>query len=41
MLPDDKILEGKNMIKEIISMLLGLIKSTSNRVYELDENYEI
>ncbi len=30
---------GKSILKEIISMLVGLIKSNSNRAYESGENY--
>ncbi len=30
---------GKQMLKEIFSMLIGLIKSNSDRVYEEIENY--
>lgn len=31
--------EGKAILKEIVSMLVGLIKSNSNRVYENDVEY--
>ena len=31
---------GKNQLKEIVSMLIGLIKSNSDRIYELDEEYK-
>lgn len=34
-------LEGKGILKDIISMLVGLIKSNSNRVYEKGEDYEV
>lgn len=30
---------GKNLLFEIVSMLIGLIKSNSDRVYEEKENY--
>ena len=30
---------GKEMLYEIVSMLIGLIKSNSNRVYEEKDNY--
>ena len=32
--------EGKQMLKEIVSMLIGLIKSNSDRVYEDNADYE-
>lgn len=31
--------EGKEQLREIVSMLMGLIKSNSNRVYESEDNY--
>ncbi|MEJ2613575.1 MAG: four helix bundle protein [Ignavibacteriaceae bacterium] len=31
--------EGKNIIFEIVSMLIGLIKSSSNRIYEDEVEY--
>ena len=31
--------EGKQMLKEIVSMLIGLIKSNSDRVYEDNADY--
>lgn len=31
--------EGKDILIEIISMLVGLVRSNSERVYEDDENY--
>jgi len=34
-------LEGKVILKDIISMLVGLIKSNPNRVYEKGEDYEV
>ena len=34
------LIEGKTQLKEIISMIMGLIKSNIDRVYEADENYE-
>ena len=33
--------EGKSFIFEIVSMLIGLIKSSSNRVYEEDVEYNM
>ncbi len=32
---------GKITLKEIVSMLVGLIKSNSDRVYESDERYNV
>ncbi len=32
--------EGKTQLKEIISMIMGLIKSNSDRIYEQEVNYE-
>lgn len=32
--------KGKELIFEIVSMLIGLIKSNSDRVYEENENYK-
>lgn len=32
--------EGKGLLIDIVSMLVGLIKSNSNRVYEESENYK-
>lgn len=32
--------EGKNLLNEIVAMLIGLIKSSSDRVYEDNINYE-
>ena len=34
-----EIVEGKQMLYEIVSMLVGLIKSNSDRVFEPGENY--
>lgn len=34
-------LEGKGILKDVISMLVGLIKSNSNRVYEKGEDYGV
>jgi four helix bundle protein len=31
--------DGKTMLNEIVSMLVGLIKSNSNRVFEQEEGY--
>jgi len=33
--------KGKELLFEIVSMLIGLIKSNSDRVYEENENYNI
>jgi len=33
--------QGKSIIFEIVSMLIGLIKSSSNRVYEEDVEYNL
>ncbi|MCG6912605.1 hypothetical protein LJE86_01675 [bacterium BMS3Abin03] len=35
----DELNEGKQMLKEIVSMLIGLIKSNSDRVYEDNADY--
>ncbi len=35
----EEIKVGKELLKEIVSMLVGLIKSNSERVYELEVNY--
>mgnify|MGYP001282538939 CR=1 FL=1 len=32
--------KGKELLYEIVSMLIGLIKSNSDRVYEENENYK-
>ncbi|RJP72942.1 MAG: four helix bundle protein [Ignavibacteriales bacterium] len=37
----DENIFGKRILKEIVSMLVGLIKSNSDRVYESDERYEV
>lgn len=37
----DDIKPGKEMLKEIVSMLVGLIKSNSNRAYEPGVEYNI
>ena len=36
---NELVAEGKNLLGEIVSMLIGLIKSTSDRVYEDDIEY--
>lgn len=38
---DDEKISGKEMLNEIVAMLIGLIKSNSDRVYEEIENYQI
>ncbi len=35
----DENVKGKDLLFEIVSMLIGLIKSNSDRVYEENENY--
>jgi four helix bundle protein len=37
----DEIKQGKIMLKEIVSMLVGLIKSNSNRAYEPEVEYKV
>ncbi len=32
---------GKKLLSEIVSMLIGLIKSNSNRVYEIEQKYSV
>ena len=39
LIDESKLLQGKQQLKEIISMIVGLIKSNSDRVYEQDEDY--
>ncbi|MFH2030962.1 MAG: four helix bundle protein [Bacteroidota bacterium] len=34
-----QVIEGKRMLHEIVSMIVGLIKSNSNRLHEPAENY--
>ncbi len=41
MISGDENIFGKPILKEIVSMLVGLIKSNSDRVYESDERYEV
>jgi four helix bundle protein len=36
----ETLFEGKTQLKEIVSMIMGLIKSNSDRIYEAEENYE-
>lgn len=38
---DDEKKKGKEILNEIVAMLIGLIKSNSNRVYEESEIYKI
>lgn len=40
LISSDELNTGKTMLKEIVSMLVGLIKSNSDRVYEDNEEYE-
>lgn len=37
----DRIIEGKEILVSIVSMLVGLIKSNSNRVHEEEQSYSI
>jgi four helix bundle protein len=37
---DDEVKSGKLMLKELVSMLFGLIKSNSDRVYEDTAEYD-
>ena len=37
----DRIIEGKQLLKDIVSMLIGLIKSNSDRTFEPDVEYGI
>jgi len=39
LISDVEMEHGKELLKEIVSMLVGLIKSNSNRVYESSEEY--
>ena len=36
-----KVNEGKDILKEIVSMLFGLIKSTTDRSYEPEDGYHV
>ena len=36
----EELIFGKNILKEIISMLIGLIKANSDRVYDENINYD-
>ncbi|MCL4550947.1 MAG: four helix bundle protein [Bacteroidetes bacterium] len=38
---DEMLIQGKNQLKEVVSMIMGLIKSNSDRVYESEENYTL
>ncbi|OGU55874.1 MAG: four helix bundle protein [Ignavibacteria bacterium RBG_13_36_8] len=40
LIDESDINEGKNILKDIVNMLVGLIKSNSDRVYEPREEYE-
>ena len=37
---EEELMLGKNQLKEIVSMLIGLIKSNSDRIYEPNEEYK-
>ena len=39
LITSENVKEGKEQLREIVSMLMGLIKSNSNRVYENEDNY--
>lgn len=39
LITSENVKEGKELLREIVSMLMGLIKSNSNRVYENEDNY--
>jgi len=41
MISENENVFGKTTLKEIVSMLVGLIKSNSDRVYESDERYNV
>ena len=41
LLESSKANDGKEILKAIVSMLVGLIKSNSDRVYEDDSRYDI
>ena len=36
---NEKLIEGKNQLKEIVSMIMGLIKTNSDRVYDKEIAY--
>ncbi|MFZ5946584.1 MAG: four helix bundle protein [Stygiobacter sp.] len=36
----EELIFGKNILKEIVSMLIGLIKANSDRVYDENINYD-
>ncbi len=38
---NSKVIEGKDQLKEIVSMIMGLIKSNSDRIYEQEESYGV
>lgn len=40
LITEETLSEGKRQLIEIISMIMGLIKSNSNRVYEPEASYE-
>ncbi|MGE5846986.1 MAG: four helix bundle protein [Ignavibacteria bacterium] len=40
-LSEEDVLEGKKMLVDIVSMLIGLINSNSDRVFEAEQNYNI
>lgn len=39
LLKSDEVIEGKELLYEIVSMLVGLIKSNSDRVFEPENTY--
>lgn len=40
-LKSEKTLEAKEILREVVSMIVGLIKSNSDRVYEEQSEYNI
>ncbi|KAA3610430.1 MAG: four helix bundle protein [Calditrichaeota bacterium] len=40
-LSENDIIEGKIILKNVVSMLIGLIKSKTNRVYDIEEQYNV
>jgi four helix bundle protein len=40
LISSDELHTGKSMLKELVSMLVGLIKSNSDRVYEENAEYD-
>jgi hypothetical protein len=40
MLLESDIIEGKLLLVNVVSMLIGLVKSKTNRVYDVEEEYK-